>query len=81
MKDDIDGDILADILNYAGPPNRKPGDVDVAQIVKITGKGSYTARNIMERLAQTGDYDLIDVYDPEVGAVKKVIRRVTPEPG
>lgn len=63
-------------------PERQPGDIDANQMVEHLKElggacSSDYARKKMINMAATGKWKYIDVYDPAIKNIRKVIRPVT----
>ena len=75
---DITIEDLLDELAANVTPTRQPGDVDCAQLAAKINRSTNTARKRMDEEAKTASWELLTVYDPEVGRDRLVVRRVAP---
>ena len=75
MTDFTDEDLLEEISAFF-PEHRKPGDLDVKQIRARFGVSNNTVARTMERLEESGDWQILKVYNPESGRICKVLRKV-----
>ena len=77
--DDLTIEDLLDELAANVTPTRQPGDIDRDQVAERTGRSTNTARKYMTKWAKTANWEMLTVYDPEVGRDRLVLRRVIPE--
>jgi hypothetical protein len=66
-------EMLKEIGEY-GSENRQAGDIDVNQIAEASKRSYSTASFIMKKLAATGKYRILKVYDPQSNSIKRVLR-------
>ena len=73
--------ILAEIDELAAVPERRPLDVTVGELRERWGVEDATVKKRMKPHVEAGLFQSLKVYDPAVGRICRVYRKVTPKDG
>jgi hypothetical protein len=67
--------LLDELEKFSGPPMRQPDDIDRWQIEKKYGENEKQAKARMQRAEKSGEWELLQVYDPDRKHVVAVLRK------
>jgi hypothetical protein len=72
---DLDA-ILAEMDRYGGMPEIQPGDVTVDDLKRHWHVTDVTAKRRAMLAVEAGAFETMMVYDPEIGRVRRVWRKI-----